>query len=245
MTGKRQLGLDNINDISWGAHFCNLYIDIKDFLMILVPYFSAGLYSNEKCIWITSNSFNSEEAYQVLDKYIVNFNSIIEKGQIEIIPYNEFYLKNGHFDKDRVIELWSDKLKTALDLGYDGLRISGSMDWVEESFWDKWIEYEKEIDAIISNLKIIAICNYSLFCRSGYEIADVTLNHNFSIINKDKRQRVVANSNKSAIVRELENKIFELENINKFDIDREKKISALNDQVALLNEEINRLKSNQ
>jgi len=58
----RNSGIDIIGDISWGIHFCQFYHTKEDLIEILVPYFIAGLKSNESCVWVTSEFLNTEEA---------------------------------------------------------------------------------------------------------------------------------------------------------------------------------------
>jgi hypothetical protein len=47
---------------------------------ILVSYFKAGLENNEVCLWITSQPV-------ALRKAVPDFDTYLENGQIEFIPY--------------------------------------------------------------------------------------------------------------------------------------------------------------
>ena len=55
-TALRRTGLGVVGDMPWGAHFCLFYKTKQDFLDTIVPYFKAGLASNEYCLWILSKS---------------------------------------------------------------------------------------------------------------------------------------------------------------------------------------------
>jgi hypothetical protein len=46
-TELRRSGIDVVGDMPWGTHFCQFYDTKDDLLEILVPYFKAGLESNE------------------------------------------------------------------------------------------------------------------------------------------------------------------------------------------------------
>ena len=59
---KRRTGIDIMGDAPWGMHSCQFYETKEDLLSILVPYFKAGLESNEFCMWVTSEPLSSEEA---------------------------------------------------------------------------------------------------------------------------------------------------------------------------------------
>ncbi len=55
---KRKSGIALVGDLPWGTHFCQFYKTRKDLFDMLVPYFKAGLESNEKCILVTSDFLN-------------------------------------------------------------------------------------------------------------------------------------------------------------------------------------------
>ena len=46
----RNTGLEAVGEVPWGTHFCIFYETKQDLLDILVPYFRAGVESNELCV---------------------------------------------------------------------------------------------------------------------------------------------------------------------------------------------------
>jgi len=141
----RYSGIDITGDIPWGTHFCQLYQTKEDLIDILVPYFKAGLENNEFCIWITSPPLGIDEAHEELGKALPDYEIFLKKGQIEIIPYNRWYIRNGVFDPDRVTKRWMEKLDNASNKDYDGLRISGNTSWVREEDLTSFVDYEEEM----------------------------------------------------------------------------------------------------
>jgi len=96
----RKSGIDIIGDIPWGTHFCQFYQTKEDLIDILVIYFKAGLENNELCIWVTSQALEVEEAKEALGKAVPDIDVYLERGQIEIIPYTQSYLKDNPFDSE-------------------------------------------------------------------------------------------------------------------------------------------------
>src|SRR3989304_6627391 len=94
----RKLGIDVVNEAPWGTHLCQFYKTKKDLIDVLVPYFKAGLENNEFCMWVTSPPLNEKEALKALKKAVPRLDEYLEKGQIEIIPYDQWYLIDGIFD---------------------------------------------------------------------------------------------------------------------------------------------------
>lgn len=122
----RKTGIDLIGNVSWGTHFCQFYQTKEDLIDILVPYFKAGLENGEYCMWITSDLLSDQEAKEALRKVVHDIDGYLKQGQIEIIPYTEWYIKGGSFDSERILNGWVEKLNQARGKGYDGLRMSGN-----------------------------------------------------------------------------------------------------------------------
>jgi PAS domain S-box-containing protein len=116
---NRKSGLALIDDLPWGSSFCWFFQTGKDLVDVLVPYFKAGLESNEFCLWVTSRPIAVKDARKELRKALPQFDEYESKGQIEIIPYSRMgsrYGKSG----DAIFSM----LDKGLSNGFDGLRFS-------------------------------------------------------------------------------------------------------------------------
>src|SRR5512134_3095420 len=122
MAAQRATGIDIIGSATWGTHFCQFYQTRKDLEQVLVPYFKAGLKHHEFCMWVTSPDLTTQQAEAALRKALPKFESYVQKGQLEILPHTEWYLKDGYFDLHRVLNGWVEKLQNALERGFEGLR---------------------------------------------------------------------------------------------------------------------------
>lgn len=190
----RKTGIDIIGDVPWGTHFCQFYQTKEDLTDILVPYFKTGLESNEFCMWITSAPLTVEETRNAMKKEVSDFELYANKGQIEIISHTEWYLKDGVFNLQRVLNGWVDKLNRALARGYEGMRITGNTAWLEKNDWRNFAHYEEGIDNVIGKYNIMAICSYSLDTCGAYEIIDVVRNHQFALIKREGRLELFESS---------------------------------------------------
>jgi len=187
----RNSGIDVIGDVPWGTHFCQFYQTKKDLIDILVPYFKAGLESNEFCMWVTSEPLVVAEAEEAMRKAVNNFDEYLRQGQIEIIPYNEWYLLGGTFDDDRVLKGWVSKLEQALAKGYSGLRLTGNTFWLERNHWQAFTEYEAKVNDVIGKYKMLAICTYCLDKCDGTAVIDVVKNHQFALIKQEGKWDII------------------------------------------------------
>ncbi len=187
----RKSGIDIIGDIPWGVHFYHFYQTQKDLIDILVPYFKAGLENNEFCMWVTSEPLDEKEAKKAIRKAVPDFGKYLKRGQIEILPYDSWYLKDGVLALPRALNNWVAKLNWAINSGYDGMRVSGNTAWLEKKDWRSFTDYEEEINRVIGGYRMMALCTYSLDACNASEIIDVVSNHRFALIRRNSKWVVI------------------------------------------------------
>jgi len=187
----RNSGIDVIGSVPWGTHFCQFYQTKQDLIEILVPYFKAGLENNEFCMWITSEPLMVSEAQEAMRKAVKDFDEYLRQGQIEVIPYHEWYLLGGKFSDDRVLAAWVSKLEQALARGYSGLRLTGNTFWLERNNWRAFTEYEAKVNDVIGKYNMLAICTYCLDRCDGAAVIDVVRNHQFALVKQGGRWDII------------------------------------------------------
>ncbi|MHC4239114.1 MAG: PAS domain S-box protein [Planctomycetota bacterium] len=199
----RKTGIDIIGDARWGTHLCQFYKTKEDLIDILVPYFKAGLKNNEFCMWVTSKPLSTEEAKNALNKEVNNLDEYIAKGQIEILDYSQWYTKSGRFNAEDVLQGWVEKEKKALAAGFDGLRLAGNTFWLEQKDWQDFADYEAEINRVIGNYRMLAICTYSLDRCAPSQIIDVVSNHEFALIRREHHWDIIESARHTETVEAL------------------------------------------
>jgi two-component system cell cycle sensor histidine kinase/response regulator CckA len=181
----RNTGIDVIGNSPWGTHICQFYQTKEDLIDTLVPYFKAGLEDNEFCMWVTSGPLTVQDAKTSLKMAVRNVDDYIESGQLEILDYSQWYTKSGKFDAREVLRGWVEEESQALKRGFDGLRFTGNTFWLERGDWRDFAEYEKTVDNVISNCRILAICSYSLDKCGALEVLDVMVNHQAALVKRE------------------------------------------------------------
>jgi len=179
------LGVNLTQSFPWGTHICYFYQKEEDLMDILLPYIKAGLENNEFCVWVTSEDLNEKEAKTILETEIKNFNEFLKKGQIEIFPYTKWYLKDGEFNSQRVLDRWVQKYNYAISHGFNGVRVTGHTGWVAAKYWRDFSEYEEEINNIVGNYQMIVLCTYCIEKCSINEILGVIKTHQIATIRKE------------------------------------------------------------
>jgi MEDS: MEthanogen/methylotroph, DcmR Sensory domain len=178
-TELRRSGIDVVGDMPWGTHFCQFYDTKDDLLEILVPYFKAGLESNEACVWVVSK-LTEKDARNALRHALPDFEGYLADRSLEILGDSELYMNGSSLDLDRVRGTWSEKLTLALARGYSGIRVTGDAFWLKREQWSDFNAYEEKLNRSIVDLRMTCLCSYPLTVSGATDILDVTRTHQFT-----------------------------------------------------------------
>lgn len=187
----RRTGIGVLGNMPWGAHLCYFYNTKVDLLETLVPYFKAGLESNELCIWVHSGDLTEKEISDAMIRALPDFDRHRAEGRIEIFLDREWYFKDGTADLQSVLNRWREKLSQALARGFDGIRVTGRPICLGTEHWSDLSAYEKELDESIVNLRIICLCSYPMQTCGAAEFLDVARTHHFAVARRDGIWEVV------------------------------------------------------
>lgn len=199
----RNSGVEQIGRLPWGTHLCQFYQSREDLLEILVPYFRAGLGANEYCMWVTSEPLTVRDATAALGESVADLHERIAAGQIDILPYDHWYLDHGSFEFRRVLAAWQERLDRALAAGYSGMRVTGNTAWLEQSRWDDFAEYEAAINGVVGRLPALVLCTYSTERCGASEVIDVVGSHEFAMIKRAGTWKAVENSERKRMAEAL------------------------------------------
>jgi len=177
----RKTGIDVVGDVPWGAHFCLFYETPADLLETLVSYCKAGLQSHEFCLWVVAEPLTEEDARRALKRVMPDFDQYVVDQSIEIVPARDWYLQDGAFDLERVIDGWNEKLARASAKGYAGVRVTGDTAWLEKKDWNDFCEYEDSLNQAVVNQRLSVLCTYPLAKCGAAEILDVVRTHQFAV----------------------------------------------------------------
>ena len=186
-------GIDVLGDVPWGSHFCNFYDTKQDLLDTVVPYFKAGLETNEFCIWVMSSTglITVKEAKAALQQAVPGLERHLSDGNIEILSEFDWYLEENLFDIEGVVKAWKLKLERALALGYEGMRVSGDTFWLSENYLKNFYTYEKRVNDLLTDLPMTIMCTYPLAKSEATNILDVVHAHQFAIARRQGEWEVI------------------------------------------------------
>ncbi|MBM1174325.1 sensor histidine kinase [Microvirga arabica] len=235
-------GIQAVGDLPWGTHFCQFYEDRSDLADALVPYFKKGLENNEKCLWVTSEPFGREDARASLRAAVPDLDQREARGQIEIIDFQNWYLRAGNLDADETVSQWLGRAHAAVGEGYSGLRLTGNTFWLECDGFDEFADYENKVNREFSSQPILALCSYCLDRCRPTDVLEVVRNHQFALTRRRGSWEVIEDASLKQARSELESLNSELE---RRVLDRTNALErALHDKNELFREVHHRVRNN-
>ncbi len=190
----RDSGIEQLGRIPWGTHISQLYSSKDDF-HLPASFIKAGLENNELCVWIYAQNTSGSEIASLIELQAGDIGGYVQRGQLVLMPYTDWYCNDDvSFNDVRVCGQWVGLVKKALDSGYDGLRAVADTHWLEQCYHRDFSSYENNVNALISELPFLVICQYDTEKINNAEFADIITNHSYNIIKVDTEHRVIKNT---------------------------------------------------
>ena len=141
-----------------GTHITHFFSTGDELREVLVPYFKAGLENNERCLWVTGDAFDAQQARSAMRS------AAGEKLQ-------------PHAIVDGLVQAEQDAFKAA----YSGLRTNGNCSWVERTQWRDFLAYEDLVQQTVRGRRMICLCSYSTTQSEGSDLIAVVGHHDFAL----------------------------------------------------------------
>ncbi len=206
----KRAGISTIGDIYWNARFCLFYQTSQDLCEILIPYFESGLKNNEFCLWITAKPLESALATEKLTLAIGNIEEYINGGKIEIIPFSDWYYTDGNLDLQKSARNLGDKIKKALNNGFNAVRFSTIASWLDNANWQQTMEYIRRDQNYAEDNRLVSVSAYSLDSFQIPEIIEVVNNHQYSLIKRDGKWETMERRELNPMRNALDKRVKEL-----------------------------------
>jgi hypothetical protein len=170
-------GLPGIDVVPFGMHACHFYETRDQLVAALVPYFVAGLRGNERCLWITASPLPARDAMQALRAAWDGADDAIQAGALRILDSGQWYGSPGRLSSTDMVALWLAEEERALADGFNGLRITGNASFLTPADWPAFLDYERAVNALFKDRRIVALCSYALDSCSAQQVDDVMRAH--------------------------------------------------------------------
>ena len=170
--------LDVLVQIGLHDHICLIYESQEEQLAMPVPSIRMGLDRGEKCIFIAPEKTVSD-VNEALHSIGIDVDEAVNSGRLAVASQEDTYLRNGHFEPDKMIRFLADALEPAIASGFSGLRVVGEMTWAlgGDLGTGPLIEYEAKLNYFVRDNPVAVTCQYDRNRFSPEVILNVIRTH--------------------------------------------------------------------
>lgn len=165
-------------------HVCAFFNSRDEEYAVLSPFFKEAVDQGEKNVHIV-NPVHGEDHRRRLGQAGIDVPHCESCGQLDVLEWQQAYLdETGGFNKDKMLATVDHLTGAGRDAGFGRLRIMGDMGWV---FTDipgaaDILEYEAEVNDVLSRNKQPAVCVYDIAKLSGAMMMDLLRTHPLTLV---------------------------------------------------------------
>jgi len=165
------------------CHICGFFNGLDEQHRVLRSFIKEGFERGEKAFHIMDPSLREDHLKRLTDAGI-DVGHAISTGQLEVRRWQDAYLRDDRFDKDRMAAFFENLLQSKAVAGHPRMRLVSR---VEPSLLDKagiegWLEYETRINYVLSKYDDPVICAYDLSNFSANVVMDILRVHPVVIV---------------------------------------------------------------
>jgi hypothetical protein len=183
-------GIPGIAVVPYGIHMCHFYPTREELLDGLIPYISAGLANNERCLWLASPPLPAAEIGEEIGNE-ADLTMGLASGQLMIRDARDWYGDPARFAAEDGVQRLMDEEERALDDGFRGLRVAGNTSFVPRAHWDRFMAYEKALHERLKSRRILVCCSYHRAECQPVDILDIVHRHDGALDRPDRHWEFV------------------------------------------------------
>lgn len=164
-------------------HVCAFFNNDEDEYRVLLPFIKDGFDCGDKAVHVV-NPDQQHDHVRRLASVGIDTTAAQRSGQLELRTNTDTYLRDGHFDQDRMLGVFEQLANDIAEEGFPLGRIVCHMDWAAEgrSQVDNLVEFESRVNEVWRRRDDAVICTYSLAKFGGDTVIDIMRTHPMIII---------------------------------------------------------------
>lgn len=133
-------------------HICAFFNSADEEYRVLLPFIKEGIDRGEKAFHIVDPK-QMDDHLRRLQEGGIDTKAAADRGQLAVRRWEDAYLRDGHFDQDRMLALIQEVLAAGPAEGYSLTRLVAHMEWALEDFpgVNDLVEYETRLNFILPN----------------------------------------------------------------------------------------------
>ena len=146
-----------------GMHICTFFRTPAERYRVLLPFIREGMEQGDRALHIVDPSIRKEHVQRIAETGVDTARAEVE-GQLEIMGWDEAYLRGGSFNHEEMLSLLPVILNAGRTRGFPITRFIADVAWVLNTpgAVDRLLEYECRVNDALPKAGDIVICSYDL-----------------------------------------------------------------------------------
>ena len=164
-------------------HVCAFFSSKEEEYRVLMPFIKEGFERGERAFHVVDPEHRATHLKR-LGEAGIRVEDAEARGQLEVRRWEEAYLREGHFEQARMIELIQDVLRQGKAQGFPRTRLVANMEWALEDRpgVDDIVEYESRLNYVLPKYDDCVVCTYDLAKFSAAVVMDILRTHPMVIV---------------------------------------------------------------
>jgi hypothetical protein len=164
-------------------HVCAFFNSEEEEYRVLLPFIKGGFECGHKAVHVVNAGQRGEHIGRLTAAGIDPV-AAERSGQLEVKTNTETYLREGQFDKNRMLDAFEQMASSNAAGQFPLSRIVCRMDWAADgkSYMNDLIEFESRVNHVWEDHEDAVICTYHLGKFGGDTVIDIMRTHPMIIV---------------------------------------------------------------
>lgn len=169
--------------LNGSCHACAFFHSKEEEYRVLMPFIKEGMSNGDRAVHIVDPK-TREAHMERLEHEGIPIEEAEQRGQLEVLPWQEAYIKDGHFDQFRMIETLKAALEKPEEFEGKVTRLIANMEWALEDLpgVHDIVEYEARLNEVLPHFHDPVVCTYDLSKFDATVVMDIMRTHPMVII---------------------------------------------------------------
>ncbi len=164
-------------------HVCAFFNSSEEEYDTLLPFICDGIDCGQRAVHILPAQ-HKEDHLQRLRAAGIDVERLLRSRQLEVSLPQDTYLKSGRFNKETMLTLTQETLKSGTALGFPLTRLIAHAETAVDDWksGNDWVEYETRLNSVLPNYDDPVICAYDSNLLTAPLALDILRTHPMVII---------------------------------------------------------------
>lgn len=169
--------------VQGSCHACAFFHSKDEEYQVLMPFIKEGLARGDRAVHILDP--DTRDAHrQRLELEGIDVADAEAQGKLDVRPWEDAYIKDGHFDQFRMIEAIKEALSAGRQQPGQLTRLIANMEWALKDLpgVQDLVEYETRLNKVLPHYHDPVICTYDLSRFDASVVMDIMRTHPMVIL---------------------------------------------------------------